>query len=283
MDRHAALRKVVLVLALIGASMLSGCAQNLFYQPDNILYDTPIHAGLDFEEVTFHSADGTTLTGWFIPAQSVSSPKAALATVIQFHGNAQNMSAHWRFGQWLPRRGFNLFVFDYRGYGTSKGQPNPRGVFEDSRAAIDYVRQRPDVDPNKLIVFGQSLGGTNAIAAVGSGDREGVRAMVIESTFSSYSAIASDKVPGSGILMSDAYSADRFVGQISPIPLLLIHGTQDKVIGFEHATQLFALAKEPKQLITVEGGQHIEAFAPRFGRRYQDEFIQFVTPFLPQP
>lgn len=276
MTRRAALRHTFFAASLVASIGLVGCVQNLFYQPDNILYDTPNNAGLSFEEVSFQSQDGTQLTGWFIPAKGVSDPKQAKGTVIHFHGNAQNISAHWRFAQWLPEHGYNLFAFDYRGYGTSKGSPHVKGVFEDSHAAINYVRQRPDVNPDKLAIFGQSLGGTNAIAAVGSGNQQGIRAVIIEATFSSYSAIASDKVSGAGYLMNDDYSAQRFIANISPIPLVLIHGTQDNVIGLKHSELLYTLAQEPKQLIVVAGGQHIQAFAPKFVKTYQAQLLTFL-------
>ncbi|MDE2433863.1 MAG: alpha/beta hydrolase [Burkholderiales bacterium] len=261
---------------------ISGCAQNLFYQPDRILYDVPTHLGLNFDEVSFSSRDGTQLTGWFIPAAGLADPKQARGTVIHFHGNGQNMSAHWRFAEWLPKHGYNLFVFDYRGYGTSKGSPSVKGVFEDSLAAIDYVRQRPDIDPTRLVIFGQSLGGANAIAAVGSGDKAGVRAVLIESTFLSYSSIASDKVPGSGILMNDDYSPDRWVAAISPIPLILIHGTADQVIPYQQGEALFALAKEPKTFITVPHGLHTQAFTPKFHGAYQQQVLQLLDQILPR-
>jgi fermentation-respiration switch protein FrsA (DUF1100 family) len=269
--------KTVCVAALLG---LAGCAQGLFYHPDRVLYDTPARAGLKYEQVTFASADGTRLVGWFIPAAGYASPRNAKATLIQFHGNAQNMSAHWRYVEWLPRRGFNLFVFDYRGYGASAGSPEPKGVFEDSASALDYVRQRPDVDPARLLVFGQSLGGANAIAVVGSGNRAGVRAVAIEATFYSYSSIASDKLSGAGALMDDTYSAERYVAELSPTPLLLLHGTADAVIPHSHSEKLLAKAQAPKRLVTVDGGGHTEALTPRFGAKYQDLLIEFFDAAL---
>ena len=74
------------------ATLLGGCVQDVFYQPDHVLYETPDKAGLKFEEVRFSSKDGTRLVGWFISAVGVASPRDAKATVIQFHGNAQNLS-----------------------------------------------------------------------------------------------------------------------------------------------------------------------------------------------
>lgn len=267
-------------LLLLLALVLSGCAQNLFYQPDHVLYDTPKRAGLNFEQVTFQSADGTRLVGWFIPAAGYVNPRDAKGTVIHFHGNAQNLSAHWQFVQWLPKRGFNLFVFDYRGYGASNGTPSPKGVFEDSGSALDYVRSRPDVNPDRLLVLGQSLGGANAIAAVGSGNRAGVRAAVIEATFYSYSSIASDKVSGAGVLMDDTYSPDKYIANLSPIPLLLIHGTADPVIPVSHGVKLVSKANNPKIFVEVGGGGHIEAFTSRFGATYQDIVTDFFDEAL---
>lgn len=272
-------RPAWLATALLSMS-LAGCVSSPFYHPDSVLYGTPASVGLKFEEVVFSSSDGTRLTGWFIPATGYQSPKNAKATVIHFHGNAQNMSAHWQFVDWLPRRGFNVFVFDYRGYGASQGSPEPKGVFEDANAALNYVRSRKDLDPERLVVLGQSLGGTNAIAVVGSGNRSGVKAIAIEATFYSYSSIASDKVFGAGVLVGDAYSAERYVGGLAPIPLLLLHGTLDRVVPYAHSQRLFDKAREPKAMITVEGGGHIEALSSRFGSKYQEALLDFFAAAL---
>lgn len=271
-------------LAALPLFLLGGCVQSMFYYPDRVRYETPDALGLRYENVRFTSADGTRLSGWFIPAAGRTDPKTAKGTVVHFHGNAQNMSSHWRFVAWLPAQDYNVFVFDYRGYGESDGEPEPRGVFEDSNAALDHVRARADVDASRLFVFGQSLGGTNAIAAVGSGNRAGVKAVAIESTFYSYRSIANDKLPGAGLLVRDDYGASKFVAAIAPIPLLLIHGTADAVIPHGHSQRLLADAKEPKQLIEVPGAGHLEPMAaPRFGTTYQQALTTFFdsAPALP--
>jgi fermentation-respiration switch protein FrsA (DUF1100 family) len=260
--------------------VLCGCLQSVFYQPDNVLYSTPKDAGLVYEPVSFQSKDGTRLSGWFIPAVGYSDPKTAKGTVIHFHGNAQNMTAHWSFVQWLPARGYNVFVFDYRGYGISEGKPDPKGVFEDSNSAVNYVRTRSDVNPDKLLLLGQSLGGASAIDVLGSGNRQGVKALVVESTFFSFSSIASDKVSSAGSLMDDIYSPERYIDKLSPTPFLLIHGTADPVIPYRHALRLIEKAHEPKRLVTVNGGSHIEAFTRRFGTSYMDIVSQFFDDAL---
>jgi fermentation-respiration switch protein FrsA (DUF1100 family) len=223
------------------------------------------------------------LTGWLIPAAGLADPRTAKGTVIHFHGNAQNMSAHWEFVGWLAQRGFNVFLFDYRGYGASSGNPAQKGLYEDSVAAIRHVRSRPDIDPSRLLVFGQSLGGTQALAAVGGGERAGVRAVAIESTFLSYSTIAGEKAGIAGTMVSDDYSAERYIARIAPIPLLLIHGTDDRVIPLSHGERLFALAREPKTFIRVPGGGHIESMTPRFGDTYRDQLVRFFEEALAAP
>ena len=267
---------ICLAIAIAGG----GCAQDLFYYPDGVVYDQPSRAGLAFEQVAFASTDGTRLSGWFFPAAGHSSPREAKGTVIHFHGNARNISAHWRLVQWLPRRGFNVLVFDYRGYGASQGRPDAKGIFEDSNAALDYARTRPDVDPERLIVFGQSLGGANAIAVVGSGNRAGVKAIAVEATFYSYSSIAHDTLPGAGFLMDDTYSPERYIAKLAPTPFLLLHGTDDSVIPYAHSERLFARAGEPKRLVKIQGGRHTEALTPRFRAVYEDLLLEFFEAAL---
>ncbi|MCL2296833.1 MAG: alpha/beta hydrolase [Proteobacteria bacterium] len=262
-------------------SILSGCVlDQAFYYPSKNNYGNPGQGGLKYETVRFASRDGTSLSGWFLPATNVTNPRDAKGTVIHVHGNAENVSAHWPFVGWLPSRGYNVFMFDYRGFGHSEGKPNPRGVFEDTQSALDYVRTRPDVDPEKLLVFGQSLGGSNAIAALGAGHRAGIRAVAAEGTFSSYAAIANDKLPGAGLLVNDNYSAHRYIGQLPPIPLLLIHGANDDLVPPRHSERLFALAGEPRRLVLIPGGGHIDAMTERFGHTYQDLLVAFFDEAL---
>ena len=243
---------------------------HLFYYPDREEYDTPHRAGLAYEQVYFDSADGTRLSGWFIPAQDVASPQAAKGTVIHLHGNAQNMTAHWSFAEFVPSRGYNLFTFDYRGFGESQGSPEPQGIFEDSVAALDYLRSRTDIDTGKLFVFGQSLGGMLAIAAAGASPR-GVRAVLAEAPFHSYTAMVQDKMPQANLTLRDDYTATAYVAKLSPVPLLLIHGTADVVVPYSHSVRLLAEAGEPKRLVQIPGGDHVDAMVGQVhGRKYQD-------------
>ena len=108
---------------LVGlCGLMMGC-NSLFYYPSQKVFYTPHNFGTTYEDVYFTSKDGTRLNGWFVPAIG-----HAKGTVIHFHGNAENITNHYTFVQWLPSEGFNLFVFDYRGYGASSGKPDLEGM-----------------------------------------------------------------------------------------------------------------------------------------------------------
>lgn len=267
---------LLLVVMIVVCIFLPGCAQSLFYYPDQKDYgSSPARQNLSYEDVTFSSTNGAQLHGWFVPAGNGLTTQQAKGTVIQVHGNAGNLTGHWSFIEWLPAYGYNVFAFDYQGYGQSEGKPNPKKLFEDTQSAIDYVRVREDIDPQKLLIIGQSLGGNNSIAAVGSGNKQGICAMVIDSTFYSYASIANDKLPGAGILTNNHYSANKFVKAIAPIPLLFIHGKKDDIIPYKHSQRLFDLANEPKELVLIENGVHISALLEMHGNVYKDLVDKF--------
>lgn len=227
------------------------------------------------ESVEFTAKDGTRLHGWFIPS-ATGPAENAIATVIHAHGNAGNMSAHWPLVSWLPERNFNVFMFDYRGFGKSKGRPSQAGLLDDTQSAINVVRHRSDVNPQRLVLFGQSIGGANMVSALGNGDREGIRAVILDSTFASYSSIANQMIPGSGFFMDDSYNAERFIAEVSPIPVLIIHGKADRVIPREQSERLYDLTREPKQKIILPDGEHIDAFSERHGGVYRDQMVNFI-------
>ena len=256
----------LIALSLSISSIAHAGLDSLFYHPDNKVYASPQDDGYAYEEVTFASKDKTELSGWFIPAKG-----KALGTVIHFHGNAQNMTAHYSFVSWLPANGFNLFVFDYRGYGKSKGKPSRKGVYEDAVAAVEYIKSRTDIDQGKIILFGQSLGGANAIAVAGGNRFEGIVGVVSESAFSSYKSVAADHAgilkPLAPLFIGNKFSPKKSVKKISPTPLLIIHGTHDRVVAYKHAQKLFKEADEPKNLWTIKDGRHTEAFG-KYRREY---------------
>jgi fermentation-respiration switch protein FrsA (DUF1100 family) len=243
------------VLAVFAASRF---AERQFYYPvrGESTY-TPQSEGLAFEDVYFSSRDGTRLHGWFIPAVGESK-----GVVLHVHGNAGRLGNHLGAVSWLPRKHYGVFMFDYRSYGLSDSKRlSPKALMEDTQAALAWLRQRPDVASDKILVLGQSLGGNNSVAALTLPDENGktgnVAGVVLDSTFESYSAVASDHLPVAGWLLSNRYSADRHIRQLAPIPLLFLHGDQDMLISWKHSQRLFETALSPKQIRIVPGAGHM--------------------------
>jgi len=272
----------VLVLPLA----FSGCANGLFYQPDGLpraqLKQAQLDQSIPHEVVTLRAADGSRLNGWFLHGQG-----SVKATIVFLHGNAGNLTVHIPFVAWLPAQGYNVLAIDYRGYGLSEGKPTRQHVLEDARTAYGYARTRADVDPDRLILLGLSLGGANAIALAGRERLPGLCAVIADSAFSSYRRIAAEKVAefpyGLNVvlysvrnrLVTDELSPIDLVDRIAPVPLLLISGEADEVVPESHSTLLFARAHDPKLLWRIHGAGHIEALG-RFRAQIAPALLQFL-------
>jgi len=278
------MRRLLSLLALISI-LLAGC-NGVFFYPDRYEEFSPEQLGLTHQDVYFQADDGTRLHGWFLPAQGT-----AQGTILFLHGNAENISTHIMSVFWLPARGFNVFLIDYRGYGVSEGEPSVDGVQEDVNAAMRTLLTRPGVDPDRIVMFGQSLGGSLAIYNVAhSPYRRHIRALAVESAFASYRDIAREKLASFWLtwplqyplswLISDKYSPAAAVALVSPIPLLIIHGDHDAIVPVSNAKRLFELAREPKQLWIVPDGGHIQAFHHRV---YRDRFVAWLNQALSAP
>lgn len=241
--------------------VLHGC-NSLFYLPDRKEYSSRASYEHGCEDVAFSSLDGTQLHGWFLPAAPSASVTAtrrpAKGTVIHFHGNAQNLSAHVGFVDWLPKLGFNVFIFDYRGYGQSAGSPSRQGIHEDCLAALAHVKTLPGVDPERVVVFAQSLGGACAVAALGEAGTQGVRGVAIDSSFANYIAMGNEVLGGTvltyplvWLLLSNAHRPDQVAARISPVPMLFFHSEHDPVVPHRQGRKLYDAAAEPKEFVTV--------------------------------
>jgi uncharacterized protein len=258
--------------------LLAGCTQ-AFFQPHSVLVSTPDRFGLEYEPVELQAEDGTALFAWFLPARG-----EARTTVLFLHGNAENISTHFANVAWMPAAGFNVLALDYRGYGRSGGSPSLKGAQMDIDAAMQALLARPDVDPQRIVVFGQSLGAALAVHYVAhSPRRKNVRAVVLDSPFSDYRLITREKMAGyfitwpfqwlPALTVDNDYSPQASVRAVSPIPLLLIHGEQDEVVPVEHSKRLYAGAMEPKDLWVLPNAGHIQAVRSESVRKRLTEFL----------
>jgi len=251
------------VILQCGTAVMFGL-DSVFYHPSREPYDDPRNYDLKYEPVSFRTRDNLTLDGWFFPA--VQNPAAG--TVIQFHGNAGNITRHFQHVGWLPAAGWNVLCFDYRGYGRSEGKPSRAGLVTDCHAAIDYTMTRNDIDPQRVVIFGQSLGG--ALGIVTAAERKNIAGLAVEGAFSHYRRIASWHIRRSlllrfiawwvpGFSMTDDLNPIDSVARIAPTPLLFIHGKLDEIVPVEMAEELHAAAGNPKELWILDKMGHYGA------------------------
>lgn len=226
--------------------------QKSLYHPYKEIPETPKNLRINFEEINFKTTDGQLLNGWFVPA------KAAKVTVLYCHGNAGNMYHRLRKVKFFYEMGVNFFIFDYRGYGKSAGKPTEKGLYKDAQAAYDYLVSRNDVDRNKIIVYGKSLGGP--VAANLCLNRQ-VSALILEGSFASVVLRAQQLYPllPMRFLITQKYDTMAKVKNLR-IPKLIAHGRQDEVISFHHGETLYKSAAEPKQFLPFEGAHNDDVF-----------------------
>lgn len=236
----------VTVLSAAGTlAMLYFLQSKLLYLPDSRFIVTPDQRGCAYEEVTFESPDGFRLAGWFIPVEN---PKGV---ILHCHGNGGNISYNLYVAELARRLGYSVFLFDYRGYGKSEGKITEEGTYWDAEGAWLYLTETKKVPAEDIIVWGQSLGGP--IAAWLATFRT-VKALILESTFTSFADIGSDVYPFLPVrlLARFDYNTLQYIPEVR-CPVLIIHSPDDEIIPCKHGRRLFEAAKEPKQFLETRG------------------------------
>ena len=233
---------------------------SIFY-PEKDILGKPSDLGLDFEDITFRMADALRLHGWFVPG-------SRRETLLWCHGNAGNIGDRLDLLKLLhDSLDVNIFIFDYRGYGKSQGRPTEDGTYRDAHGALDYLRSRPDVEEDKIVVFGQSLGGA---IAVDLACRNKFMGLILEATFTSLVDVFEMPMKAFG-MKYDSYSKIKRV----KIPLLMLHGDKDDVVPFESGYTLFKAANEPKKFCAIKGGMHNDNYIVG-GEGYFAEIKKFI-------
>ena len=230
------------------------------------LMATPRAAGLDYEDVTLHAADGVALHGWWVSARD------ARGTVLMFHGNAGNISHRIDYLKMFNRLGYAVLIIDYRGYGKSSGTPSEDGTYRDAEAAWSYLMETRKLKPQDVVILGESLGGG---VATWLALKHPPRALILASVFTS--------VPDMGarvywwlpvrLLARIHYDSRERMQQITA-PVLIAHSRDDDIVPFAHGEALFAAAREPKQFLVMSGG-HNDGFLFMRG-----EWVAAVGAFL---
>lgn len=247
---------IVATLCLVTA-VIYWLSHRLLFKPDR--FTTP-HApafttDMRFEDVQFESVDGLRLHGWHCHRPENTT------TLLLCHGNKGSLRGRENTVDFYARLGMNVFAFDYRGYGLSEGRPNEKGSYRDVRAAWDYLRGQKLIAAKNIVILGRSLGG--AIAAdllADSSIAEMPGAAILESTFTSVPELAVELYPITGRLIGlfIRYNSLKKVGSIRT-PLLLIHSSEDELIGIHHGKSLLSCSPPGTRWLEIKG-QHRDGF-----------------------
>lgn len=231
------------------------------YRSSGTLSRSPEHVGLPCEEVTFWTADGVSLQGWYFRSEE------GLATILYLRGSRHNACDLWSereraetFGRFLRGTGCNLLLFDYRGFGLSGGTPSEQGTYLDGEGALAYLHNRGDVDPTSIVLYGFSLGSG---VAVEMALREPCAGLILRAPFTSLRDVAESRLPALRLLFSampwlplTRYDSAAKLPHIR-VPVLIMHSDADESVPAWMGRHLAELAPGPTAFVALPGS-HID-------------------------
>jgi len=244
---------VIIILFVILFSVFYKNIENHFvFFPQSTLEYFPEEFNLKWQDIYITAPDGNKLHGWLFRTD----PDAPY--ILFYHGNAGNISHRLDNIQLLTQKNLNVLIFDYRGYGKSTGKPSEKGFYLDALSAFDYLVNEEKIKPEKIVVFGRSLG---AAAAIDVATKRKVKSVIIESAFLSTRHMA--RRMGIFSLLSPFlpahYNNLEKIAMIS-VPKLIIHGTSDDIVPYAMGEKLFEAATVPKFFYSIEGADHNDTY-----------------------
>jgi uncharacterized protein len=259
----------ILLACLLGVAS-AGCVASFIYFPEAEIRPVPEQLGIAPQWVFFNAEDGVRLSAWYTPVPN------ARGLILFFHGNGGNVS-HYAYALAIFRKlGFSGLSVDYRGYGKSEGAPSERGTYLDAEAAWRHVVDAMGVPPDRIAVFGRSLGGS---VAAWLAQKHTPRLLVLESTFTSMRAEAAalySWLPAR-LLVGDMYDTEKYVLDVK-CPVLVIHSPDDEIVPFAHGLRLFERAHRPKHFLQIRG-RHNSGFIESL-QTYEEGLDAFFTEYL---
>jgi uncharacterized protein len=244
---------IVPLLSIAAALLLLLWAmqRRLIYFPIGVVPSLASLGLADVQPVTFDTADGLRLDGWFFPVNGAEPPQ----TILVFNGNAGNRAYRLPFAAALRRRGFHVMLFDYRGFGGNPGSPTERGLASDARAAREYLIGRHDVDPARLIYFGESLG---TAVAVELATELPPAALILRSPFTSMADVGQYHywwLPVR-LLIRDRYDSLARISRVKS-PLLVIAGERDRIVPFDQSRRVYeSSGSAHKRFLSIPNADH---------------------------
>jgi pimeloyl-ACP methyl ester carboxylesterase len=221
---------------------------SLLYFPSRAIIETPDGAGLAYRDLELETDDGERLHGWWIGSRADS-----LGHLLLCHGNAGNLGDRVLHAELLTAAGFDVLLFDYRGYGRSSGRPSEEGTYRDARAALTCLLQQPGVDSACVFYFGESLGGAVAVDLALERPPAG---LILLSAFTGVRELGRLHYPFvPAALVPDAYPTLRRIRELHA-PLLVLHGDRDEIVPLSHGKALCDAATGTKRMHVFPGLGH---------------------------
>jgi dipeptidyl aminopeptidase/acylaminoacyl peptidase len=206
------------------------------------------HYDYSIESVVIKSGSGNAINGWLIKPTKATPLNV---TLFFLHGNAGNIMGHYAVAVPLVQKGYQVFIFDYSGFGFSEGKATRSNVLKDADAALKYLVAREDVKNTQIVVYGQSLGGHLAIN-IAARNPQLIDGLVTEGAFSSHDDIAARYAGFFGrMIVNEQYSGLKAIKKYHK-PLLIIHSVSDEVIPYYMGEKLFSKANNPKSFYQID-------------------------------
>lgn len=218
------------------------------YFPSRDVWTDPRSVGLPYEEIRLRTSDGLALGAWWVPSEK------ARGALVFSHGNAGNVADRLDQIRLFHDLGLSVLIYDYRGYGRSEGSPLEAGTYRDMEAAEEHVIRDRSVPRNRLVLYGESLGGAVAVEAA---SRNAPAALILESTFTSIADMAARHYPWlpARWLLTIRYDSLAKIRSVR-CPLLILHSPEDEIVPFAMGRLLFAGAPGPKRFVDLRGGHN---------------------------
>lgn len=277
---------VIIAIAYLAICIFLVLRQRKFiFFPSPTLEKTPDIFNLPYEDIWLKVPPKNpteTIHGWWIPAPSFSEGSNPLPSsdwvLLYLHGNGHNMGANIDEIHRYHHQGFDVVSLDYRGYGRSTGNfPSEKQIYEDVDIFWDYLIHQRRLNPQKIVVFGHSLGG--AIAIELARRHPDFAALIVQSSFTSMMEVINStgkyKLLPVNLLLNQRFDSISKVPKLK-MPVLFIHGTDDELVPSYMSEKLFELASKPKALFIVPGADHNNVSAVA-GDEYSRRILDFVV------